>query len=124
MVDVEETKRNLLQFSYFQNWDSKTIEELCKITKKKSFLPNQIVISENIGWKTFVYFIIEGNCCVIEELTLQVIKKTKNNKVIYKLIKNDANKFNFQTQTIERRFLTVILYLIKVLFNKSNFSGV
>lgn len=66
----ENIKKRVAYFTYFNEWDDETVSQLCQISKIKTFKPDQIILNGQFGQKSYVYFVTDGSCRVIECLTL------------------------------------------------------
>ncbi|XP_044749826.1 uncharacterized protein LOC123310424 [Coccinella septempunctata] len=72
MAEWDEIRRCMSMFTYFNAWDEITLRDCCILSKVKYYGVEDIVLGEDIGDKRYVYFIIEGQCHLVEYLDLEV----------------------------------------------------
>ncbi|CAH1635240.1 unnamed protein product [Spodoptera littoralis] len=66
----DEVRRAMSAFTYFDALDEVARREGCIVAKMKSYNINEIILGDGCGIPNFVYFILSGECQMIE--TLQV----------------------------------------------------
>lgn len=66
----EQIKEKISDFAYFDEWSQDSITQLCKVSILKKFLPDCVIIGGSRDQKSYVHFITEGRCQVIECLNL------------------------------------------------------
>ncbi|CAH1109223.1 unnamed protein product [Psylliodes chrysocephalus] len=59
-------------FPYFKHWDILDKRVAVTLSKIKHFGPDETILGDNTGYKEYVYFIIKGTCCIVENLTVTV----------------------------------------------------
>lgn len=74
-------------FTYFDEWDDIAIRECCILSKMKSYVPDQVVLGDNQGLHDYVYFILKGQCRIIEHLVIQTY--IKNGNKYYKMYQRE-----------------------------------
>ncbi|KAK5643956.1 hypothetical protein RI129_007801 [Pyrocoelia pectoralis] len=90
-------------FTYFQSWNDMTKRDCCILAKMLSFKPDETILGDGVGLNDFVYFVIKGQCRIIQHL--YTTHYTKNGRVFYEicqpLIGNDDlhedSKMNFKS---------------------------
>ncbi|XP_014227685.2 uncharacterized protein LOC106652987 [Trichogramma pretiosum] len=81
----------LLNFNYFKGWSEKTMRECWIVSKVVNYDTNDILLGDGKGMVHYVYFVISGECRLIEHMLVE--KYYLRNKVKYKL---------FDSSTMER----------------------
>ncbi|XP_044254399.1 uncharacterized protein LOC123004931 [Tribolium madens] len=66
----ESIRKRIAYFSYFEQWSQETITQLCDISQLKHFPPDCVILGGPRDQKSYVFFITEGSCRVIEILNL------------------------------------------------------
>ncbi|XP_043267774.1 uncharacterized protein [Venturia canescens] len=79
----------LVTFNYFKAWDESTIRECCILSKIKNFEPNEVLLGDGKGMVNYVYFILAGECRLIEHIIIQEEKSFDNVK--FKLYEPDES---------------------------------
>ncbi|KAL3265629.1 hypothetical protein HHI36_009834 [Cryptolaemus montrouzieri] len=72
MAEWEEIRRCMSLFTYFDNWDEIALRDCCILSKVRYYGVEDVVLSEDIGDKKFVYFLVEGQCHLVEHLEVEV----------------------------------------------------
>nr|XP_015834915.1 PREDICTED: uncharacterized protein LOC107397824 [Tribolium castaneum] len=67
---AETIRKRIAFFSYFEQWSHETITQLCEISHLKCFPPEYVILGGTRDQKSYVFFITEGSCRVIEFLNL------------------------------------------------------
>ncbi|KAB0799839.1 hypothetical protein PPYR_07719 [Photinus pyralis] len=78
-----EVQRALDMFTYFENWNDMTRRECCILAKMLAFKPDETIRGDGVGNKDYVYFVLKGQCRIIQHL--YTTHYTKNGKVHYKI---------------------------------------
>ncbi|XP_055698440.1 cyclic nucleotide-binding domain-containing protein 2-like [Phlebotomus papatasi] len=60
---------------YFQHFSDKQIREACVLSKLHKYNRDEIVFNEDSGLKSFVYFVLSGQCSIIQCLKVDQSKK-------------------------------------------------
>lgn len=82
---------------YFQSWDQMTIRECCILSKVKHYKIDDVILSDDIGDKKYVYFLIDGQCHLIEHMTLQMREMPSGAKT-YRLMDNDDHLYDSSSE--------------------------
>lgn len=90
-------KEQMKRFSYFQEWNEELINECVHLSKLKYFYSFQTVYGDGIGHSSYVYFLLEGKCCVIEDLQILVKYDSFGNKKYYLYKEDDDKQKNITT---------------------------
>ncbi|KAL6448422.1 hypothetical protein ACFW04_000385 [Cataglyphis niger] len=61
----------LVHFNYFKAWDEETVRECCILSKLKDFKPNEVLLGDGKGMVNDVYFILSGECRLIEHMLVR-----------------------------------------------------
>ncbi|KAI4463452.1 hypothetical protein MML48_4g00021914 [Holotrichia oblita] len=83
-----EIQRAMVRFSYFDGWDAVSVRECCIYSKIKPFVRDQTILGDGTGTPSSIYFILKGQCKLIEHLLLSV-SYDKNGRKRYKLYDTD-----------------------------------
>lgn len=68
----DEINASLSMFTYFSDWSSMTRRECCIMSKMKTYLPGETILSHKEDKFSYVYFIIRGRCQIIEEMKILI----------------------------------------------------
>ncbi|KAJ8727038.1 hypothetical protein PYW08_015435 [Mythimna loreyi] len=79
----DEVRRAMSAFTYFDALDEVARREGCIVAKMKSYQANDTILGDGCGIANYVYFILSGQCQMIE--TLQVIVKRHCGHITYSL---------------------------------------
>ncbi|XP_051172498.1 uncharacterized protein LOC127288852 [Leptopilina boulardi] len=80
----------LINFNYFKGWDENTMRECCILSKVKNYKPNEIIIGDGKGMVNYVYFVLVGECKLIEHMIVE--EKKFNREIQYNLYNNLETK--------------------------------
>ncbi|XP_011500873.1 PREDICTED: uncharacterized protein LOC105364592 [Ceratosolen solmsi marchali] len=97
----------LINFNYFKGWTEETMRECYIVSKVHTFKENEILVGDGKGMVHYVYFILSGECELIEHMLIernQVGKKTKYKLYDYKLA--DINPRQRTSRSKKFEFLT------------------
>ncbi|KAK0098159.1 hypothetical protein PV326_010736 [Microctonus aethiopoides] len=78
----------LVTFNYFDTWDETTVRECCIISKIKDYQPNEIILGDGKGMVNYVYFLLSGNCRLIEHML--ILEEKRCGEMKYKLYNPNA----------------------------------
>ncbi|KAK0183117.1 hypothetical protein PV327_001187 [Microctonus hyperodae] len=73
----------LVTFNYFNTWDKTTVRDCCIISKIKDYQPNEIILGDGKGMVNYVYFLLSGNCRLIEHML--ILEEKRGHEMKYKL---------------------------------------
>ncbi|XP_047023338.1 uncharacterized protein LOC124632522 isoform X1 [Helicoverpa zea] len=79
----DEVRRAMSAFSYFDALDEVASREGCIVAKMKTYNANDIILGDGCGIPNFIYFILSGQCQMIE--TLQISVNTRCGHTSYSL---------------------------------------
>ncbi|XP_023952826.2 uncharacterized protein LOC112056606 [Bicyclus anynana] len=79
----DEVRRAMSAFTYFDALDEVACREGCIVAKMKSYEVNETILGDGVGIHNFVYFILSGQCQMIE--SIQVFVTTRLGKNYYTL---------------------------------------
>ncbi|XP_058788737.1 cGMP-dependent protein kinase-like [Phymastichus coffea] len=85
-------KDALVNFNYFKGWTDDTMLECCILSKIVTFKPNEIVLGDGKGMIHYVYFLLSGECRLIEHMLIE--KRRVGKTVKYKMFKSDQDDVN------------------------------
>ncbi|XP_069697672.1 cAMP-dependent protein kinase type I-beta regulatory subunit-like [Periplaneta americana] len=72
-------KQAMGMFPYFDRWDEISVRECCMLSRINTFEPSEIVYGFGKGSNLFAYFILSGDCQVIQQMKVVVVRsKTKS----------------------------------------------
>lgn len=74
------------RFRYFDKWDEVAQREFCIRSKLKKFKINQTILGDGTGYKNYTYFVLKGQCVVIEHLFMKV--SMKGGRKVYQLLED------------------------------------
>ncbi|KAI4471222.1 hypothetical protein MML48_1g07607 [Holotrichia oblita] len=63
-----EIQKAMSRFEYFDGWDEVAVRECCIYSKIKPYIRDQAIIGDGQGVASSVYFVLKGQCKVIEHL--------------------------------------------------------
>ncbi|XP_063923033.1 uncharacterized protein LOC135137340 [Zophobas morio] len=63
-------RSKVAKFNYFDEWDEETITKLCNVSRIKTFASDQVILGGKCDLKSYVYFVVEGSCRLVECLNL------------------------------------------------------
>ncbi|KAJ9583945.1 hypothetical protein L9F63_021719, partial [Diploptera punctata] len=78
MGQWDECKEAMHMFPYFDGLSDVAIRECCILSRLSSFPPNKTIIGYGKGKYDYTHFILSGECQVIEELKVVVLKEKGN----------------------------------------------
>lgn len=87
MAEWDEIRRCMSMFTYFNGWDEITLRDCCILSKVKYYGVDDIILGEDVGDKKYVYFVIEGQCQLVEYLDLEVTESACRKS--YKLLSGE-----------------------------------
>lgn len=96
--------------SYFKRWDAVAARECCFLSEVTYYEPNQVVLGDGCGSENMVYFVLEGECVMIEHLL--VYKNIVRGKVEYRVF--DPNEIYAKSRrfsVFQRRYTVDNSYL-------------
>lgn len=67
-AEWDAVKAAMSKFEYFDGWDEVAIRECCILSTMVTFVKDDIIFDEHRMRTPFVYFILSGECCLIEDL--------------------------------------------------------
>lgn len=70
----DEITASLSLFSYFSNWNAMAKRECCIMSKMKTYLPGETILSYKDVKLNYVYFITRGKCQILEEMKILVYR--------------------------------------------------
>ncbi|CRK89954.1 CLUMA_CG003682, isoform A [Clunio marinus] len=73
----ENIKSAIRRFNYFKNFSEETITTCCVISRIEQFNPQQIIYSQN-DIMNFAYFVLSGQCMILQLLKIQKNSKGKS----------------------------------------------
>lgn len=62
----------LNRFSYFDNWSMSQRQDCCTLSKIQQYEPLQTIYAEDTGNLNPVYFVLSGNCTILQCLRMNV----------------------------------------------------
>lgn len=68
----DEIQRAMSRFTYFDGWDEVAVRECCIYSKIKPFIRDQTILGDGVGVPSSTYFVLKGQCRVIEHLLVTV----------------------------------------------------
>lgn len=68
----DEIQRAMLRFRYFDKWDAVSVRECCIYSKIKPYVRDQTILGDGVGISSSIYFVLKGQCKLIEHLLLSV----------------------------------------------------
>lgn len=68
----EEIHKAMTRFNYFDGWDDVAVRECCIYSKIKPYIRDQTILGDGEGVPSTTYFILKGQCKLIEHLLLSV----------------------------------------------------
>lgn len=77
----DEIQRAMSHFTYFDGWDEVAVRECCIYSKIKPYIRDQTVLGDGVGVPSSSYFVLKGQCKVIEHLLVQVRYNCKGKKI-------------------------------------------
>ncbi|PNF14066.1 hypothetical protein B7P43_G03562 [Cryptotermes secundus] len=69
---LDKCKEALRMFPYFGTWSDATVMECCALSKIERYELDQTILGDGKGKQNFVYFILKGQCQMIQHLELAV----------------------------------------------------
>ncbi|XP_031783439.1 cyclic nucleotide-binding domain-containing protein 2 [Nasonia vitripennis] len=73
----------LVNFNYFKGWTEETMRECCILSKIVNYKPNEVLLGDGKGMIHYVYFLLNGECRLVEHMLVE--KKRVGKHVKYKL---------------------------------------
>lgn len=70
---------SMKRFQYFDGWDEVTQRECCIRAKLRSYSANQTILGDGVGLQSYTYFLLKGQCVLIEHMFVKV-ENAKGNK--------------------------------------------
>ncbi|KAI4471223.1 hypothetical protein MML48_1g07606 [Holotrichia oblita] len=64
----QEIQTAMSKFEYFNGWDEVAVRECCIYSKIKPYIRDQAIVGDGQGVASSVYFILKGQCKIIEHL--------------------------------------------------------
>lgn len=68
----DEIQRAMSRFAYFDGWDEVAVRECCIYSKIKPYIRDQTIVGDGVGIQSSAYFVLKGECRVIEHLLVTV----------------------------------------------------
>ncbi|KAK9885688.1 hypothetical protein WA026_012453 [Henosepilachna vigintioctopunctata] len=99
MAEWDEIKHCMSLFSYFDTWDEIAVRDCCILSKVKNYGIDDIVLSDDIGNKKVVYFLVEGQCHLVEYMDLEETKI--GCKITYKLLSGKEESYSVKKEKTE-----------------------
>ncbi|XP_024945999.1 cyclic nucleotide-binding domain-containing protein 2-like [Cephus cinctus] len=85
LEEWDELRDALINFNYFKGWNENTIRECCILSRIKHFEPNEVLLGDGKGMVNSVYFVLEGECRLIEHMLVhEQIKRREHKYRLYK----------------------------------------
>ncbi|KAF5286421.1 hypothetical protein FQR65_LT12602 [Abscondita terminalis] len=82
-MPLTDIKDAISRFNYFDKWDEIAITQCRNIAKIRKYSKDRIILGDSFGFSNYVYFVLTGECRLIEELSVKEEKSKNGNR--YKL---------------------------------------
>lgn len=68
----DQVLQSLDRFEYFRQWTQTQLQECCMLAKIRQYSPLQTIYAEDKGRLNSVYFVLSGNCMILQCLKMNV----------------------------------------------------
>ncbi|XP_014211529.1 uncharacterized protein LOC106641575 [Copidosoma floridanum] len=100
-----------VNFNYFKGWSEDTIRECCILSKVINYDPNEVLLGDGRGMVHYVYFILSGECRLVEHMLVDKKKSSDGKQAKYKLYDSQSKDKNPTRQRKARSKMIVDLAL-------------
>ncbi|XP_030763486.1 uncharacterized protein LOC115888058 [Sitophilus oryzae] len=97
----EQIAKIMNRYSYFKDWDAVTKRECSIISRTKSFIPDEVILGDDIGLPNYAYLITKGTCSLIEHL--QMTSRMVNGTKKYKLHNSQSEEEDNEIKSSNKR---------------------
>ncbi|GJQ70932.1 hypothetical protein Trydic_g849 [Trypoxylus dichotomus] len=89
----DEIQKAMSRFEYFDGWNEVAVRECCIYSKIKPYVRDQTIVGDGQGVTSSAYFILKGQCRIIEHLLVSV-SYNGTQKEHYKIYNPDTTEVN------------------------------
>lgn len=68
----DQVNQSLGRFEYFRAWSQNQVQECCILSKIRQYNPLQTIYAEDMGRLNSVFFVLSGNCMILQCLKMNV----------------------------------------------------
>ncbi|XP_055639557.1 uncharacterized protein LOC129777349 [Toxorhynchites rutilus septentrionalis] len=88
----QQTREAMDRFQFFDNWTDLQFQEMCILTKMKSYERQQKISMPEAGvGSDYAYFVLSGECMILQ--CLKVLKKKRGKRVCYRLLPAETENY-------------------------------